>query len=105
MGPTRTSSSYKFAIADGAGTTGIKFYSVLNALEYYHVCSPGLPPCLAHDLFEGVVAYDLALYLQYFIKNQKVFSCEQLNYSIFNFKYNGSDARNWQVKLHKIGAY
>lgn len=100
VGLSRTSSSYKSAIADGAGTTGIKFDSVLNALEYYHVCSPGLPPCLAHDLFEGVVAYDLALYLQYFIKIQKVFSCEHLNYSIFNFKYKGSDARNKPVEIN-----
>lgn len=25
---------------------GIKFNSVFNALNYYHVCQPGLPPCL-----------------------------------------------------------
>lgn len=30
---------------------GVKFNSVLNTLNYYHVCEPGLPPCLAHDLF------------------------------------------------------
>jgi hypothetical protein len=40
---------------------GVKFNSIFNELQYYHVCNPGLPPCLGHDLFEGVVQYDLAL--------------------------------------------
>lgn len=42
-----------FAIADG-----IKFGSVFNKLRTFHVCDPGLPPCVAHDLFEGPIAYD-----------------------------------------------
>ncbi|KAL7297210.1 hypothetical protein TKK_0009616 [Trichogramma kaykai] len=38
---------------------GIKFNSIFNQLKYYHVCAPGLPPWIGHDLFEGVIAYDL----------------------------------------------
>lgn len=31
---------------------GVKFSSPLNQLQHFHVCNPGLPPCLAHDFFE-----------------------------------------------------
>lgn len=43
---------------------GVKHSSIFNCLNYYHVCNPGLPPCLAHDLFEGIASSDLTwLYL------------------------------------------
>lgn len=41
---------------------GVKLNSKFDDLSSYHVCEPGLPPCLGHDLFEGVVAYDLKHY-------------------------------------------
>ena len=47
---------------------GIKFESIFNQLQFFHVCNPGLPPCLGHDLFEGVVAYDLPVFMKYFIQ-------------------------------------
>lgn len=43
---------------------GIKFRSVFNTLQNFNVCSPGMPPCLGHDIFEGVLSYDVALYLK-----------------------------------------
>lgn len=52
---------------------GIKFDSFFNKLDHYHVFNPGLPPCLGHDLFEGVVAYDLKIYIDYFIKKKMVY--------------------------------
>lgn len=55
---------------------GIKGNSVFNRLSNFHVCQPGLPPCLAHDLLEGVVDYDIALCLQFLIKTKKWFSYE-----------------------------
>lgn len=58
---------------------GIKSNSIFNKLSFFHVCQPGLPPCLAHDLFEGVVDYDLALCLQFLIKKKKWFSYKSLN--------------------------
>ena len=48
---------------------GIKFSSPFNSLLYNHVCNSGLPPCIAHDLFEGVVAYDMMLFVKYFLKH------------------------------------
>ena len=67
-GPQRTPESYDSAVVqaeDGQGSRGIKVNSVFNALKSFHVCQPGLPPCLGHDIFEGVLSYDVALYLKY----------------------------------------
>ena len=64
---------------------GIKGDSVFNKLSSFHVCQPGLPPCLAHDLFEGVIDYDLALCLQFLIKKEKWFSYEVLNNRLKSF--------------------
>lgn len=65
---------------------GIKSNSVLNKLAHFHVCAPGLPPCLAHDLFEGIVDYDLAMYLQFLVKSRKWFSYDVLNRRIVTFR-------------------
>ncbi|KAK0152047.1 hypothetical protein N1851_006573 [Merluccius polli] len=54
-------------------------------LQFYKLKTdkaPGLPPCLGHDIFEGVLSYDVALYLKYFIKKNKWFT----------YSYKGSDA-------------
>ena len=50
------------------------------------------PPCLGHDIFEDVLSYDLALYLKYFIKKRKWFTCTLLNRRMKQFKYKVSDA-------------
>lgn len=60
---------------------GILYSSLFNQLKYFHVCRPGLPPCIGHDLFEGVCDYDLSLYLNYFIK-KNWFNIESLNFLI-----------------------
>ncbi|XP_066583375.1 uncharacterized protein [Prorops nasuta] len=51
-------------------TNGIKNNSCLNKLKYFHVCNPGLPPCIAHDLLEGIIPYDFMYCIKYFVKNQ-----------------------------------
>ncbi len=53
LGPTRTKQSYQnsVSVSEGQGICdGVKFDSVFNRLKHFHVCDPGLPPCLAHDL-------------------------------------------------------
>ena len=50
----------------------------MNELTYFHVCAPGLPPCLAHDLLEGLVQYDMMLYLNYFM-SKNWFTLDFLN--------------------------
>lgn len=96
-GPQRNPDNYEAALghlqAEGIrDIKGIKVNSVFNNLESFHVCQPGLPPCLGHDLFEGIVSYDVALFLKYFIKTKKWFTYSILNRRIKQFKYKGSDA-------------
>ena len=60
---------------------GVKENSALNGLQYYHVSKPGLPPCIAHDLFEGIVAYDMQLMMDYFLE-QSWFKVGLLNWRL-----------------------
>ena len=73
---------------------GVKFDSLFNELDSFHVCKNGLPPCLGHDLFEGVVNNDVALILKHLIKQNKWFTYSYLNQRISQFKYRGSDKSN-----------
>lgn len=73
---------------------GVKFDSIFNELTYFHVFQPGLPPCLGHDLFEGIVSTDLALYLNHLVLKEKDFIYVELNRCINQFKYQGNDANN-----------
>ena len=64
---------------------GIKKNSPLNAIKSYHHCNPGLPPCIAHDLHEGIIQYDLMLAIKSFIK-KKWLRLGLLNFRLQNFK-------------------
>lgn len=55
------------------------------------MCQPGLPPCLGHDLFEGIVCYDLALFISQLLQ-EKHFPQLHLNRCKNQFKYKGNDA-------------
>lgn len=86
MKELRTVESYKQCVLEvertGRKVRGIQFDSVLNELIHYHVGKPGgLPPCIGHDLFEGIVAYDLRLMIIYFIRN-KSFRLGLLNFRL-----------------------
>ena len=78
------------ATAEGMGKIclGIRENSPLNVLKEYHVAKPGLPPCIAHDLFEGFVPYDLFLALSYFVR-KKWFKYGYLNYHLQRIKLSG----------------
>lgn len=69
---------------------GIKYNSVFNQLNFFHVCLPGLPLCLGHDAFEGVLANDVKLFLDYFVE-KKWFSYKLLNRRIEIFEYSVKD--------------
>ena len=109
-GPVRTPEHYDEMAeknADGSpidlfDSCGIKFSSLFNTLEYYHVCKPGLPPCLGHDLFEGIVSVDLAMYIAYFIKNNW-FTYRTINRTISQFKYLGGDVNNKPNEINTNG--
>ena len=77
---------------------GIKRNSIFNSLDFFHVCSPGLPPCIAHDLFEGVVATDVMLIIRYFTAS-RWFSEDDINRRILDFPYLKTDAISKPVPI------
>lgn len=98
-GETRTIESYKDSVLHIDVSTsdlslGIKSDSKFNDNESSHICKTGLPPCLGYDLFEGVVTYDLVLYINDFVTNQNLFTYKELNRRLNHFKSLGSDASN-----------
>lgn len=96
--PLRTRESHENHIqilqSGVAHVCGVKSDSIFNNLTYYHVCQPGLLPCLGHDLFEGIVSSDLALYIQHLVIEGKHFTYSELNRRITQFKFLGSDAND-----------
>jgi len=93
----RTPQSYDTAVTrlENSGVDcvdGVKFASIFNRLQSYHVCQPGLPPCIAHDLFEGVVAYDVPLFLRHLIRH-KYTTYDSLNAQLETIRLSGSDAK------------
>jgi len=81
---------------------GIKQVLPLNQLDYFHVCNPGLPPCMAHDLFEGIVPYDLMYCIEYFVK-ESWFISEFLNFRLKRIKILNENANN-NIPFIKISA-
>nr|CAD7578386.1 unnamed protein product [Timema californicum] len=97
----RTVEKYQEALTHidvGKNYQGLKFNSVFNGLNYYHVCMPGLCPCCGHDLLEGVVAVDVPLFIKYFV-GKGWFTYSDLNNRIETFKYSPSDRKDKPVKL------
>lgn len=92
----RTVESYIMSVTKvkfGKHVLGVKFDSCFNKLSHFHVCNPGLPPCLGHDLMEGCIAYDLSLFVEYFV-NKKYFTYSTLNERIKHFHYSTCDLRD-----------
>lgn len=103
LGPCRTPSNYNQSVQqltpENSLINGIKFNSVFKS---FHVCT-GLPPCLGHDLFEGVVASDLALYIKHLVKTEKHFTYDQINLAISQTQLLGNDSHS-KPRLLKVNA-
>lgn len=97
----RTKSSYNEDLLDitddNPTVRGLKLNSEFNTLKYFHVCNPGLPPCAAHDLFEGVVQYDLLLIIKHFVQENYI-SYKILNNKLQNVNFD-------TVNCHTIMPY
>lgn len=109
-GEYRSPESYHHSVcalqeSEASSHAGIKFDSSFNSLSHFHVAGPGLPPCLAHDLFEGVLDYDLAIFLEYFV-SCGWFTFDLLNESLKRFPFSPSDSKNvlhYVKKGEKVG--
>ena len=72
--------------------SGTNSESPFNQSSFFHVYQPGLPPCLGHDLFEGIVSCDLSLLIGHLVE-EKHFSYTQFNRCKDQFNYQGNDAQ------------
>ena len=70
----------------------MKSKSYLNQLKYFHV-NNGLPPDLAHDLFEGFAIDIMNLLVTRYLR-AKVFTFDDLNTVIQSFCYSEIDKKN-----------
>lgn len=73
---------------------GVNSNSVLNDLEYFHVCSGALVPDIMHDILEGALQYETKLILQKFIREDKYFTLEELNSTIEHFDFGFAEGKN-----------
>ncbi|KAJ1519244.1 hypothetical protein ONE63_011263 [Megalurothrips usitatus] len=63
-----------------------------SGITRFHVSTPAMPPCIAHDLFEGILKNVLPRIMKYFILENEWFDLPTLNRRIRAFKCKGSDA-------------
>lgn len=78
----------------------VNIIQTLNELNFFHVCNPGLPPCIAHDLFEGIVQYDLMLALDLII-SKKMISLLELNNKIASLNFPFENNINYPILTKK----
>lgn len=87
---------------------GVKFKSIFNELQHYNVCQPGLPPCIGHDLFKGIVAYDLHLYIVRFAHETSL-TLSEINNKMSKFSYglvgNKDKPAVVSIKHKKLGGH
>lgn len=76
--PQKTEIMFRSNDAASNGSEGDRFDSVLYELTDFHVCEPGLHPCLYHDLFEAIVLFGLALHIKHLVKVDKQFTYLEL---------------------------
>ena len=72
---------------------GIKQRPCLNSLKYFHVID-GLPPDIAHDIFEGVATDTVCNIITGLVSEEKLFSIDFVNGKIASFEYSQIDKKN-----------
>jgi hypothetical protein len=61
-----------------------------NVLEAFHSAEQ-MPPCLGHDILEGVISYDLFSWLKFMVQAKKWFTLDALNQQIRMFPFPTKD--------------
>jgi len=89
----RTVASYDADVdAENVKDTGIKQPCALNKLLYFHAAKNCVQDVM-HDVFEGVIGYDLPLLCQWLVSH-KYLTTDLLNSRIQNFEYGYADSSN-----------
>lgn len=78
--------------SDEKNLYGIKFYSILNDLNFFKLCD-SLSVDIMHDILEGVIPYELKLFLGEVI-NLKLISVADLNNRLHLYDYGSVNSRN-----------
>ena len=74
LGPVRCESTYNYAVSKQEESSVLHFQglyrnSMVNDLAYFRLSALGLPPLLSLLIcFEGILQYDMMLYLDYFMR-------------------------------------
>lgn len=86
-----------------SGHKGLRGASAFNRIPFFHVSNPAQPPCIGHDILEGVAKSDLSLFLKYFTDIKKWITIPLLNKRIKAFKSLGRDAADSMVPVDAKG--
>ena len=96
MSPERYDQLADVATANGGAcpeSLGIKGHCCFNSLQSFH-CMESMAPCLGHDFYEGVFAYDVQAILNHIINKEKLMTAEQFNLKLKGCKMSARDRKN-----------
>lgn len=82
---------------------GMKGGCPLNKCKYWSVPENMMLDCM-HDLFEGVVSYELKLLLNHFINIDNFMNLDNVNNAIAQFPYGRSDAKNRPSEIKEVSS-
>ena len=69
---------------------GVVRYSILLDVNSYYMFEGGLPHDIMHDLYEGVVQYEMKLLLTYLV-DKNLLTIQEFNKHLINFDYGYSE--------------
>lgn len=102
----RTKSNYDSDIQTSEySLTGLKENSIFNKIHSFHV-TENFAVDILHDLFEGIMVYDMCHIIQYFI-HHKVFDIDTLNNRKSSFHYGESEIGNLSqpISVHNLKTF
>ena len=73
---------------------GINRNSILNQLQYFHVCDGSLLPDVMHDILEGALQYEVKLLLHVMIEDKNHFTLAIFNSRLKNLELGYMECNN-----------
>ena len=81
---------------------GVNSNSILNDLQYFHVCSGALVPDIMHDILEGALQYEAKLILKKFIQEDKYFTLDELNSILECFEFGYAEGKTRPTPITSV---